>query len=198
MLPEMASVAADWYRGPLYGLWIHEPPTHGDERGFFRESFRLSGLEAALGYQPTFLQANHARSRRGVLRGLHAESWDKLVYVVRGEVVTALADIRPDSPTFGQAATFNLSDAQPRVLFVPNGLAHGYAVLSDEVDYTYQATRYYDGTDTRAVAWDDPDFAIDWPLKQPLLSERDSRNPTLRELFPERFGLSASSTGRPG
>ncbi len=175
--------------GELDGLWVFEPRTHADERGFFRESLRLADVEAAVGRPVRFVQTNHARSRHGVLRGLHAEGWDKLVYVPRGEVFTALADIRPDSSTFGRAATFRLGDSSPLVLFVPNGLAHGYCVLSDEADYTYQVTAYYDGKDTRAVAWNDPDLAVAWPVEHPLLSERDSRNPVLRDLYPERFAV---------
>ncbi len=175
--------------GHLEGLWIFEPRTHADERGFFRESLRLDQVEAVVGHPVRFVQANHARSRRGVLRGLHAEQWDKLVYVPRGEVFTALGDIRPESRTFGRCETFYLGDSNPLVLFVPNGLAHGYYVLSDEADYTYQVTAYYDGKDTRAVAWDDPDLAVPWPATDLVVSDRDRRNPLLRDLYPERFAV---------
>jgi dTDP-4-dehydrorhamnose 3,5-epimerase len=171
--------------GPLEGLWIFERPTHEDQRGFFREVFQARELEAELGRPVTFLQINHSRSRRGVLRGLHAEGWDKLVYVPRGEVFTALADIRPLSPTFAQVAVFRFDESNRACLFVPRGLAHGYYVMSDEADYVYQVTAYYDGSDTRAVAWDDPDLAVPWPSCNPILSERDQCNPTLAELFPE-------------
>lgn len=173
--------------GALHGLYIIERPTNGDERGFFRESFRMSELEEALGHPVRFVQENHSRSPRGVLRGLHAEHWEKLVYVPRGEVFTATADIRPESPTFGQVQTFILGDNNRLKLFLPRGLAHGYAVLSEEADYLYLVTAYYDGTDTHAVAWDDPDLAVPWPIKDPVLSARDLHNPTLRELFPGRF-----------
>jgi dTDP-4-dehydrorhamnose 3,5-epimerase len=122
-----------------------------------------------------------------VLRGLHAENWEKLVYVPRGEVFTVLADLRPESATFGQVETFRLSEDNGVALFVPRGLAHGYCVLSREADYMYQVTAYYDGTDARAVAWDDPDLAVPWPVEQPILSARDRQNPTMRELFPERY-----------
>lgn len=171
--------------GPLQGLLILERPTHADARGFFRETFQLRELEAALGAPVRFVQVNHARSFHGVLRGLHAESWEKLVYVPRGDVFTALADLRPDSPTFGRTATFRLGDAAPLSLYLPRGLAHGYCVLSDVADYVYQVTAYYDGSDTRAVAWDDPDLAIPWPVASPVLSDRDQRNPTFRQLFPD-------------
>jgi dTDP-4-dehydrorhamnose 3,5-epimerase len=168
--------------GSLEGLWIFERPTAEDERGFFHEVFQARDLEAALGRPVIFVQINHSRSRRGVLRGLHAENWDKLVYVPRGEVFTAVADIRPESPTFGKVATFWFGEDYRATVFIPRGMAHGYYVLSDEADYVYQVTAYYDGTDTRAVTWDDPDLAVPWPSRTPILSARDQHNPTLREL----------------
>jgi dTDP-4-dehydrorhamnose 3,5-epimerase len=174
-------------RGRLEGLLVIERPTFGDDRGFFRESFRMNELDEARGEPTLFVQENHSRSLRGALRGLHAENWEKLVYVPHGEVFTALADIRPNSPTFGQVDTFQLGETNRWKLFIPRGLAHGFCVLSDEADYVYQVTAYYDGTDTRAVAWNDPDLAVPWPFKDPILSERDKTAPTLRELFPDRY-----------
>lgn len=174
-------------QGPLDGLWVSERRTYADGRGFFREAFRLSDFSDVLDPVPVFVQVNHSRSHHGVLRGLHAENWEKLVYVPRGEVFTAVADLRPDSATFGKTASFLLGEQHGVSLFIPRGLAHGYYVLSDEADYVYQVTAYYDGSDTRAVAWDDPDLAIDWPDRNPILSERDTRNPALRELFQERM-----------
>lgn len=176
--------------GPLEGLWVFRPRTVDDARGFFREAFRLSLLEDVLpagADLPRFVQMNHSRSVRGALRGLHAENWEKLVYVPAGEVFIALADIRPESPTFGRIATYTVGPADPLTLYIPRGLAHGYCVLSESADYTYQVSAYYDGSDTRAVAWDDPDLAVPWPLREPLLSARDQTNPTLRQLFPDRF-----------
>jgi dTDP-4-dehydrorhamnose 3,5-epimerase len=183
--------------GPLDGLWIFERPTFEDHRGFFREVFQARELEAALGHEVTFLQINHSRSYHGSLRGLHAEDWDKLVYAARGEVFTALADIRPSSRTFGRTATFRLGDSNRVSLFVPRGVAHGYYVLSDEADYVYQVTAYYDGSDTRAVAWDDPDLAVRWPSPSPILSERDRHNPTMAELFPRYFAAPAAEEREP-
>jgi dTDP-4-dehydrorhamnose 3,5-epimerase len=173
--------------GPLEGLWIFERPTFRDERGYFHEVFQVRDLEEALGSSVSFLQVNHSRSCKNVLRGLHAEDWNKLVYVPHGRVFTALADIRPGSPTFGKTAVFRLGENNNLTLYVPRGIAHGYHVLSDAADYVYQVTAYYDGTDTRAVAWDDPDLAVPWPSDDPILSERDKRNPTLRELLPSAF-----------
>jgi dTDP-4-dehydrorhamnose 3,5-epimerase len=174
-------------RGKLEGLLVIERPTIGDERGFFRESFRMNELEEARGAPTVFVQENHSRSRRGVLRGLHAENWEKLVYVPRGVVFTAVADIRPDSPTFGQIETFEVGEVNRWKIFIPRGMAHGYCVLSDEADYMYQVTAYYDGSDTRAVAWNDPDLAVPWPIDNPTLSERDKTAPTMRDLFSDRF-----------
>ncbi len=175
------------HQGHLSGVWVNQPQTFGDQRGFFREAFRIHDLESVVGRPLNFVQMNHSRSLRGALRGLHAEDWEKLVYVAHGEVFVALADIRPTSPTFGNIETFTMSAEHPLTLFIPRGVAHGYCVLSDVADYTYQASAYYDGTDRRAVAWDDPDLAVPWPLESPILSDRDRRNPTMRELFPDRF-----------
>lgn len=174
-------------QGALEGLWIREERPRVDERGFFHEAFRVNELEDALGHSVAFVQVNHSRSHRHVLRGLHAENWEKLVYVPYGEVFTAVADIRPQSPTFGRVQTFRLGNSNPLTLYLPRGVAHGYCVLSESADYTYQVTQYYDGSDTRAVAWNDPDLAVPWPVREPILSERDQRNPTLREMFPQVF-----------
>jgi dTDP-4-dehydrorhamnose 3,5-epimerase len=173
--------------GALDGVLIFERPTHADERGFFHEAFRLQDLETALGASVKFVQVNHSRSRKDVLRGLHAENWAKLVYVPFGEVFTAIADIRPWSSTFGRVETFSFSDQSRPTVFLPAGLAHGYCVQSDTADYVYQVTNYYDGSDTRAVAWDDPDLAIRWPTANPLLSDKDRTNPTFRELVARSF-----------
>lgn len=173
--------------GSLDGLLIIERQTNLDDRGFFRETVRMDELESAWGQPIQFVQENHSRSKRRALRGLHAENWEKLIYVPHGEVFTALADIRPDSPTFGQVETFVLGESNRCKLFIPRRLAHGFCVLSDEADYVYQVTAYYDGTDNYAVAWDDPDLAVPWPIKDPILSEKDRSNPTVRELLPGRF-----------
>ena len=170
--------------------------THGDERGFFRQTYVASELAAALGRAPTFRQANHARSDAGVLRGFHAEPWDKLVYVARGRVLAAVADIRPDSATFGQAVTAELGDGTDRVrLFVSAGLGNAYCVLGDEpADYLYDVTaEWRPDVDKRAVAWDDPTLDVDWPVSDPVLSDDDRDAPTLRDRFPDHPIFGASS-----
>jgi len=178
--------------GVLDGLLIIERPTVQDERGFFRESFRMNELDEARGQITRFVQENHSRSRRGTLRGLHAENWEKLVYVPHGEVFTAIADVRPTSKTFGQVETFVLGENSRLKLFLPRGVAHGFCVVSDEADYLYQVTEYWDGSDMAAVAWDDPDLAVPWPIAEPILSVRDQQNPPFRQLFPDRVPLPRS------
>lgn len=172
----------------ISGLFVIERPTYPDERGFFREIFRLNDLEKETGIKFNVVQANHARSVPGVIRALHAENWNKLVYPVSGEVFTAIVDIRPESETFAQIETFTFKDDDKKALFISKGLANSVCVLGKTpVDYLYLVDAYYDGTDTMAVAWDDPDLNINWPIKDPIISERDKNNPTLRQLFPERF-----------
>lgn len=173
-------------RASLEGLLIVDWPDHGDERGFFRQTYQVSELEAALGREVRLRQGNHSRSAPGVLRGFHAEPWDKLVYVVRGLAFCAIADIRPDSPTFGQHETFWLGDPPDgtrRRLFISDGLANAFLAMGDgPVDYVYDVTdEWRPGVDKRAVAWDDPDLAVDWPVTNPSLSEADQANPPLRD-----------------
>jgi dTDP-4-dehydrorhamnose 3,5-epimerase len=184
----MTSTCASVTRpGVLSDVWAFERRTFTDERGFFREAFRIDEVEAAVKRPLHFVQMNHSRSSRDTLRGLHAENWDKLVYVSAGEVFTALADVRQNSPTFGQVETYRFTSRSHLTVFIPAGVAHGYCVLSEHADYIYQVTAYYDGSDRRAIAWNDPDLAVPWPVRDPILSERDLQAPRLRDLFPERF-----------
>jgi dTDP-4-dehydrorhamnose 3,5-epimerase len=169
------------------GLLVVRSATLEDERGFFRQSYQRSELAEALGRVPEFRQANHSRSSAGVLRGFHAEPWDKLVYVASGTAFCAVADIRPDSPTFGDALTFVLGDPPgERVrLFLSSGLANSFHALTT-CDYLYDVTEEFrPGVDKPAIAWDDPTLAVDWPDRAPLLSPADRANPTLRERFPD-------------
>ncbi|MCL5107793.1 MAG: dTDP-4-dehydrorhamnose 3,5-epimerase family protein [Chloroflexi bacterium] len=170
------------------GLLVLERPTHRDQRGFFREVFHVDELEAATGATFPIAQWNHSLSLPGVIRALHAEGWNKLVYPVSGTMFAAIADIRPDSPTFAGVATFTFDDDCRRALFIPKGLANSICVLGDQpVNYLYLVDAYYDGKDTTAVAWDDPDLAVPWPIQNPIISERDRHNPRLRDLVPQRF-----------
>jgi dTDP-4-dehydrorhamnose 3,5-epimerase len=177
-------------RTEIQGLLVVRWDTYGDARGFFRQTYQLRELTEALGREPVLRQGNHSRSAPGVLRGFHAEPWDKLVYVVRGLAMAAIADIRPDSPTFGEARTFLLGDPPDgeRIrLFITEGLANSFCTLGDDVtDYVYDVSDYWrPDLDKRSVAWDDADLAVDWPLRDPILSDADAKNSTLRELFPD-------------
>ncbi len=167
----------------IEGLFTIRLDVHEDSRGLFLETFRVSELQKSLGSLQPFVQGCHSRSHQGVLRGLHAEPWDKLIYVVQGHVFSALADLRPTSPTFSQTFTLELGDRNRTAVYVPSGLAHGFCVLSATADYTYLFTEEYSGQSKRAVAWNDPDLQIPWPIREPILSEADRKNPTLRQLL---------------
>lgn len=169
---------------------ILQPRVFGDARGFFVESFNQRDFEAATGLRGiTFVQDNHSRSRRGVLRGLHYQlpprAQGKLVRVARGVVWDVAVDIRRDSPTFGRWVGVELSDANQRQLWIPPGLAHGFVVLSEEADFLYKTTDYYAPELERCIRWDDPTLAIDWPLQGlpagPVLSARDAQAGALEE-----------------
>jgi dTDP-4-dehydrorhamnose 3,5-epimerase len=175
-------------RTRIDGLLIVRWPAHADERGSFRQIAQRGELEDVLGRGFEVAQVNHTRSLPGALRGFHAEPWDKLVSVVRGTAFAAVADIRPDSPTFGEVATFWLGDppGEPIALFLADGLANAYAVPGeDEVDYLYAVSEAWHPADKRAVAWDDPDLAVAWPLDAPILSDADRTNPRLRDRHPD-------------
>ena len=172
----------------IAGLLVVRWDTFDDERGFFRQTYQVAEIDEALGREVRFRQGNHSHSVPGVLRGFHAEPWDKCVYVVRGHAMAAIADIRPDSPTFGEVRTFMLGEPPhgERIrLFISEGLANSFVTLGEtDVDYLYDVTDYWQaGVTQPAVAWDDPDLAVDWPLENPILSDKDRANPRLRELF---------------
>ncbi len=159
---------------------ILEPKVFGDARGFFTESFNARSFAAATGLRPTFVQDNHSKSARGVLRGLHyqlAQAQDKLVRVVQGEVFDVAVDMRRSSPSCGQWVGVHLSAENFRQLWVPKGFAHGFLVLSDTAEFLYKTTDYYDPASERAILWNDPTLAIEWPaipgLAAPSLSAKD-------------------------
>ncbi len=169
----------------IEGLYVVRQPTYEDGRGFFRQTYQHSELAAAIGREPSFVQGNHSRSRAGVLRGFHAEPWDKLVYVARGTAFCAVADIRATSRTCGEVATFLLGDPPgERVrLFVANGLANAFCAVTD-VDYLYDVSaEWHPGVEKRSIAWDDEDLAVAWPVTDPVVSPGDRDNPTLAELL---------------
>lgn len=163
-----------------------EPKIFGDARGFFFESFNQRAFNEATGTSYAFVQDNHSRSSRGVLRGLHyqiRQPQGKLVRVARGAVFDVAVDIRKDSPTFGQWAGVELSETNQRQLWVPPGLAHGFLVLSESADFLYKTTDYYSPEHERCVRWDDPQLAIAWPeLDVPFqLSAKDQIGRLLAE-----------------
>lgn len=159
------------------GVFIIEPKVFGDERGFFFESFNAKAFEAATGVKREFVQDNHSRSARGVLRGLHyqlQQAQGKLVRVTAGEVFDVAVDLRRSSPTFGQWVGEILSAENKRQLWVPEGFAHGFVVLSDYAEFLYKTTDYYAPEHERSIRWDDPDLAINWPFTEaPQLSAKD-------------------------
>ena len=170
----------------LDGPVLMAPTAHEDARGFFVETFRADELERH-GIRDTFVQDNHSRSVGGTLRGLHYQAGPgqaKLLRVARGAIWDVVVDLRPASATYGRWESFTLDDHEHHLLYVPVGFAHGFCVLSDEADVLYRVTTYYDPALERGLAWDDPDLAIAWPVSSPILSDRDRRNPTLRQLEP--------------
>lgn len=167
----------------LPGLVLLEPDVHGDERGFFLETYHQDRYRA-LGIDAVFVQDNHSRSRRGTLRGLHFQTdpgQAKLVRCARGAIRDVVVDIRRSSPTFGRHEAFELDDRAHRQLFVPVGFAHGFIVLSDEADVTYKVSSPYDPSTEAGIAWDDPALGIDWGVADPIVSPRDRANPRLAE-----------------
>lgn len=171
----------------LDGVVIIKPKVFGDDRGFFLETFQQERYRELAGIDLPFVQDNHSRSTKGVLRGLHFQKTKpqgKLVRVVRGEVYDVAVDINPSSPTFGQYEGVILSEANKAQFWVPPGYAHGFAVLSETADFEYKCTDFYDPSDEGGLIWNDPTVAIDWPLENPSLSEKDAVLPTLEELFP--------------
>jgi dTDP-4-dehydrorhamnose 3,5-epimerase len=176
-------------RTALPGVVLIEPTVHGDERGFFVETFQAERYLAAAGIDHRFVQDNHSRSRRGVLRGLHlqtARPQGKLVRVARGEVFDVAADVDPKSPTFGRWVGAALSDVNQHQLWIPPGYAHGYVVVSEVADFEYKCTDYYDPKAEAGVIWNDPQLAVDWPIAEPTLSAKDRALPTLAEIIRRR------------
>ena len=169
----------------LQGPILLAPVVHGDERGFFLESYRRSAL-AEFGIDDLFVQDNHSRSKRGIVRGMHLQpGMTKLVRCVRGSIVDVVVDIRRGSPAFGHWEAFELDDVDHHQVYCPDGFAHGFCVLSEVADVTYKTSTYYDPALEGGFAFNDPDVAIAWPAQIELIaSQRDRSAPSLAELSP--------------
>jgi dTDP-4-dehydrorhamnose 3,5-epimerase len=163
----------------IEGLLILEPKVFGDARGFFFESFNQQVFNAATGLNLQFVQDNHSRSAKGVLRGLHYQlaphAQGKLVRCIRGAVFDVAVDIRPSSPTFGKWVGVELSDQNHRQFWIPPGFAHGFLTLTDSAEFLYKATGYYAPSHERSILWNDPAIGIQWPtsITEPLLAAKD-------------------------
>jgi dTDP-4-dehydrorhamnose 3,5-epimerase len=166
----------------IEGVVLIEPSVVGDERGFLVETFRESDLEE-LGIDVHFVQDNHSRSAARVLRGIHMQVGQaKLVRCPKGRIFDVAVDLRPDSPTYKRWEGYELDDVSHRQLFIPDGFGHGFCVLSDSADVLYRVSTYYDPELERGIAWDDPEIAVDWPIRDPVLSDRDRSAPRLDEV----------------
>ena len=177
----------DIVKTELPGVLILEPRVFGDERGYFFESFNEREFFEKTGIDVKFVQDNESKSRYGVLRGLHFQKAPyeqaKLVRVVKGRVLDVAVDIRKGSPTFGRYTAVELTGDNHRQCFIPRGFAHGFCVLSDEAVFQYKCDEFYHPEAENAIAWNDPDIAIEWPLpaKDIILSEKDKHHPRLRD-----------------
>jgi len=175
----------------LPGALILEPQVFGDSRGFFYESYHQARYRDA-GVRGDFIQTNVSRSAKGVLRGLHYQ-WPnpqgKLVSVLEGEVFDVAVDIRQGSPNFGQWTGVMLTADNHRHFWIPEGFAHGFCVLSEFATFTYQCTALYDPAADAGVRWNDADIGIDWPISEPLLSDKDAKTPLLKDVAPNRLPI---------
>jgi len=174
---------------PIPGLRIIEPKVFGDTRGFFVETWNRRRYGEA-GVDVDFVQDNVSSSRRGTLRGLHFQNPNpqgKLLQVLQGEVFDVAVDIRRNSATFGKWHGLVLSGENKRQFYIPPGFAHGFVVLSETALFQYKCTEFYSPKDEMAIRWDDPDIGIEWPVEQPLLSERDAKALRLQAMPPERL-----------
>jgi len=173
----------------LPGVLVIQPRVFGDARGFFMETYRQNALAEA-GIRESFVQDNHSRSARGVLRGLHYQlrhPQAKLCRVAQGEVLDIAVDIRLGSPHFGKWVGVVLSGENHAQIYIPKGFAHGFVVRSDTADFLYKCSDYYDGPDDRGVLWRDPDLAIDWDTPSPLVSDKDQRYLPLAKISPDEL-----------
>ena len=186
-MPKKGPFNVNFIRTDIPDVVIIEPAVHGDERGYFVETFRADKLETFLGYKIVFCQDNESKSSRGVLRGLHyqlaPDAQTKLVRVMQGSVLDVAVDIRKDSPTFGQHVAVELSAENKKQMLVPRGFAHGFVVLEDETVFAYKVDSYYSPENDRGIAFDDTNLNIDWqiPHAELNLSAKDQIQPKLHE-----------------
>ncbi|MDI6644803.1 MAG: dTDP-4-dehydrorhamnose 3,5-epimerase [Methanobacteriaceae archaeon] len=169
----------------IEGVYIIEPTVFVDERGYFMETYHAEEFKEA-GLDVNFVQDNQSKSKKGVLRGLHfqyKQPQGKLVRVIKGEVFDVGVDLRKDSPTFGEWEGVILSEENKKQFYIPEGFAHGFLVLSDEAEFTYKCTDFYNGKDEGGILWNDPDIGIEWPIDSDkiILSEKDKMWKTLKE-----------------
>ena len=175
----------------LAGVYIIEPQVFSDHRGFFMETYHQRRYTEA-GIERNFVQDNLSQSVRGTLRGLHYQlhqAQAKFIQVIQGTIYDVAVDIRRGSPSFGQWAGIHLSDENKRQLFLPEGFAHGFCVLSETAQVFYKCSDFYAADDEGGILWSDPALAIDWPVSEPLLSEKDRQFPCLADIAPERLPL---------
>lgn len=175
-------------KSTIEDLWIVEPTLFEDDRGHFLEAFRENTFRDK-GFIYRYVQDNISRSKKGIIRGLHYQlnphSQSKLVMALSGSVLDVAVDIRRNSPTFGQYESVELSGENRKMMIIPPGFAHGFSVLSESATIYYKCSSYYNKETERGIRWDDPDIAIDWKVKSPLLSEKDKLLPLLSDVAPE-------------
>ncbi len=176
----------NFIKTPIEGITVIEPTVFGDNRGYFMETYQYEDFKAA-GLDMVFVQDNQSKSKKGVLRGLHYQtrnSQGKLVRVIKGEVYDVAVDLRQNSETFGKYFGVLLSEENKKQFYIPEGFAHGFLVLSDEAEFVYKCTNYYDPTSEAGLMWNDPDIGIEWPVKdgmEIILSEKDKVHPSFKE-----------------
>ena len=177
----------EFIRTKIEDVIIIDPTVHGDDRGYFIETFRQDKLEDFLGFKVNFCQDNESKSSKGVIRGLHYQlapfAQTKLVRVIKGRVLDVAVDIRKGSPTFGQHVAVELSEENKRQLFVPRGFAHGFVVLEDDTVFAYKVDNYYSPQNDRGILFSDPQIGIDWKIETSLLnlSDKDTKQPILKD-----------------
>jgi dTDP-4-dehydrorhamnose 3,5-epimerase len=175
---------------PIKGLILVEPHIFEDERGFFLERYNQRIFQRH-GIDINFVQDNHSQSAKHVLRGLHFQlppfAQDKLVWVVRGKAFDVAVDLRRGSPTFGEWQGVTLSEDNKLMFLIPKGFAHGFVTLSERADFCYKTSHFYSRDHDRGLLWNDPDVGVDWPVENPILSGKDQKLPTLRDLLNDRM-----------